>query len=126
MTDHRPDDTFTVGVDYGTESARALVVRVRDGLELGTAVHPYRHGVIDRTLPGTDVALPPEWALQDPEDYLEVLRVAVPAAVRASGVDPERIVGIGIDFTACTILPALATCSPVATSTSSARPDSVP
>ena len=40
-----------VGVDFGTQSGRALVVRVSDGEELGSAVHPYPHGVLDRTLP---------------------------------------------------------------------------
>ena len=83
---------YVVGVDYGTLSGRAVVVRVSDGAELGTAVHPYPHAVIERALPadlaGTERPLPPEWALQVPEDYREVLRVAVPAAVAAAGIDP--------------------------------------
>ncbi|AYF74918.1 ribulokinase [Nocardia yunnanensis] len=98
-------DKYVVGVDFGTLSGRALVVRVRDGAELGTAVCEYRHGVIERELPATGATLPPDWALQDPEDYLEVLRVAVPAAVRAAGIDPDEIIGIATDFTACTVLP---------------------
>src|SRR4051812_27319916 len=103
----RPVDpeAVVVGVDFGTLSGRALVVRVVDGAELGSAVHTYRHGVVDRTLPGTGETLPPDWALQVPDDYRDVLRVAVPEAIRAAGVDAGRVIGIGIDFTACTMVP---------------------
>ncbi|MDZ5447675.1 ribulokinase [Micromonospora sp. 4G57] len=94
-----------VGVDFGTLSGRAVVVRVSDGAELGSAVHPYANAVIDTVLPAGGVPLPPDWALQDPDDYREVLRRAVPAALRASGVAPGDVVGIGTDFTACTVLP---------------------
>src|ERR1041384_5940790 len=72
------DEALVVGVDFGTLSGRAVVVRVRDGAELGTAVHEYRHGVVDQVLPATGRPLPPEWALQVPADYLDVLRTAVP------------------------------------------------
>jgi L-ribulokinase len=102
-----------VGVDYGTLSGRALVVRVSDGAELGSAVSDYRHGVIDTVLPATGEPLPPDWALQDPQDYIDVLRRAVPAAVAAAGVDPAQVIGIGTDFTACTVLPALADGTPL-------------
>ncbi|MFC9331842.1 ribulokinase [Kitasatospora sp. NPDC057015] len=108
--------TYVVGVDFGTLSGRAVVVRVGDGEILGSAVHPYRHAVIEERLPGTGSALPPDWALQDPEDWREVLRVAVPAALAASGVDPGAVVGIGTDFTACTVLPTLADGTPLAES----------
>jgi L-ribulokinase len=101
------DERYVVGVDFGTLSGRALVVRVSDGAELGTAVHEFEHGVIDTTLPHSGAALPPDWALQDPEDYRRVLRTAVPEALAASGVPTERVIGIAIDFTACTILPTL-------------------
>ncbi|MGW4248452.1 ribulokinase [Nocardia sp. NPDC004722] len=106
-------DKYVVGVDFGTLSGRALVVRVRDGAELGTAVCEYRHGVIERELPVTGAALPPDWALQDPADYLEVLRVAVPAAIREAGVDVAEIIGIATDFTACTVLPTTADGTPL-------------
>ncbi|MEV1142189.1 ribulokinase [Micromonospora sp. NPDC049799] len=106
-------ERYVVGVDYGTLSGRALVVRVSDGAEVGTAVHEYRHGVIESALPGGGPALPPDWALQDPEDYRDVLRHAVPAALAAARVDPSRVVGIGTDFTACTVLPALADGTPL-------------
>jgi len=109
----RDSDYFVVGVDFGTLSGRALVVRVCDGAELGTAVHEYRHGVMDTVLASSGEPLPADWALQDPEDYLDVLRHAVPAAVAEAGVDPERIIGIGTDFTACTVLPALGDGTPL-------------
>jgi L-ribulokinase len=96
-----------IGIDFGTLSARAVVVRAEDGAELGSAVHEFAHGVIDRALPSTGEELPPDWALQDPADWLDALRTAVPAAVRASGVSPTDIVGIATDFTASTPLPAL-------------------
>ncbi|MFG2565676.1 ribulokinase [Streptomyces sp. NPDC048567] len=110
---HHPD-ACTVGVDFGTLSGRAVVVRVRDGAELGSAVHDYRHAVIEDRLPLTGVPLPPDWALQHPEDWRDVLRTAVPAAVRAAGVDPARVIGIATDFTACTVLPATAEGVPLA------------
>ena len=108
-----PDDRYVVGVDFGTRSGRALCVRVRDGAEVGTAVHEYPNAVIAEALPATGRPLPPDWALQDPEDYREVLRRAVPAAVAAAGVDPAQVIGIGIDFTACTVLPTLADGTPL-------------
>ncbi|MEU1844807.1 ribulokinase [Micromonospora sediminicola] len=106
-------DRYVVGVDFGTLSGRALVVRVRDGAEVGTAVHDYRHGVIEAALPDGGPALPPDWALQDPDDYRDVLREAVPAALAVAGVDPALVVGIGTDFTACTVLPTLADGTPL-------------
>jgi len=106
-------DSCVVGIDFGTLSGRALVVRVRDGAELGTAVHDYRHGVMDSRLAATGEPLPPDWALQDPEDYRDVLRHAVPAALADAGVDPARVIGIGTDFTACTVLPVTADGTPL-------------
>ncbi|GAB4424049.1 MAG: ribulokinase [Anaerolineae bacterium] len=107
------DDKYTIGVDFGTESGRAVVVRVRDGAELGSAVYNYPDGVIDERLPSTGERLPPEWALQNPDDYIGVFKNAVPAALKASGVDPADVIGIGIDFTACTMLPTLADGTPL-------------
>jgi L-ribulokinase len=101
-----------VGVDFGTLSGRAVVVRVRDGAELASAEHVYAHAVLDRHLPdGT--RLPPDWALQVPSDYIDVLRGAVPEAMTRAGVRPEQVIGIGTDFTACTVLPVLADGTPL-------------
>lgn len=94
-----------VGIDFGTLSGRAVVVRVSDGAELASAVHDYEHAVVDSILPGTGERLPPEWALHVPSDYIAVLTSAVPAAVAAAGIDPSSVVGVGIDFTASTMIP---------------------
>jgi L-ribulokinase len=103
-----------VGVDYGTLSGRAVVVRVRDGEELGSAVHEYPHAVMDQRLTAGDgQQLPPDWALQAPGDYVEVLREAVPTALRDAGVDPSAVIGIGTDFTACTMVPTTADGTPL-------------
>jgi L-ribulokinase len=111
---HARDDCV-VGIDFGTLSGRAVVVRVSDGAELGSAVHEYGSAVMDDVLAATGARLPPDWALQDPEDYLSVLRTAVPAALRAAGVDPGQVVGIGTDFTASSPLPVLADGTPLCT-----------
>ncbi|HEY5840380.1 MAG TPA: ribulokinase, partial [Mycobacterium sp.] len=98
-------EKYTVGVDFGTLSGRAVVVRVSDGHELAGAEHAYEHGVITDALPGSVDRLPPQWALQVPGDYINVLRTAVPQAVTNAGIDPADVIGIGTDFTACTMLP---------------------
>jgi L-ribulokinase len=98
---------LVVGVDFGTLSARAVVVRASDGAELGTGVGEYAHGAIERTLPSSRQPLPPDWALQDPEDWRTALSTAVADAMRDAGADPAAVVGIGTDFTACTVLPVL-------------------
>jgi L-ribulokinase len=106
-------DECVIGVDFGTLSARAVVVRASEGEELGSAVHEYPHAVIERTLPSSGAELPPQWALQDPADWVQALQVAVPAAVAAAGVRPEEVVGIATDFTASTPLPVLADGTPL-------------
>src|SRR3954451_24279446 len=102
-----PTVACVVGVDYGTLSGRAVVVRVADGPELGSAVHDYSHAVLTESLPdGTPLGH--DWALQVPADYGEVLKTAAPAAVAHSGIDPAHVIGIGTDFTACTMVPTRA------------------
>jgi L-ribulokinase len=117
MSEHSPDhrDEYTIGVDFGTLAGRAVVVRVSDGAEMGSAVTEYADGVIERELPGTSIRLPRDWALQNPADWLEVLETAVPAALTDAGVDASAVVGIGTDFTACTILPTDADGTPLCT-----------
>ncbi|TML33283.1 MAG: ribulokinase, partial [Actinobacteria bacterium] len=107
--------TYAIGIDFGTESGRAVMVDCAEGREVGTTVYPYRHGVIDERLPAPhdDVELEPDWALQDPEDYLRTLQEAVPALLAETGVDPAEVIGVGIDFTACTMLPTLADGTPL-------------
>src|SRR3954463_14934111 len=107
-------EKYTVGVDFGTLSGRALVVRVSDGHELASAEHVYEHAVITDALPGNpDVRLPHQWALQVPADYVNVLRIAVPEALSRAGIDPADVIGIGTDFTACTMVPVRADGTPL-------------
>jgi len=106
-------EKYTVGVDFGTLSGRAVVVRVSDGHQLASSEHVYEHAVITDSLPGTSVRLPAQWALQMPSDYVQVLATAVPAALAESGVNPAEVIGIGTDFTACTMVPVLADGTPL-------------
>jgi L-ribulokinase len=101
MSNHK----YVIGLDFGTESGRAVLVDVIDGREVATAVHSYADGVIDEVLPGTETDLPHDFALQNPADYIEVLRVTIPAVLREAKVAPQDVIGLGTDFTACTMLP---------------------
>jgi L-ribulokinase len=107
--------TLALGVDFGTESARAVLVDCADGSEVGTSVEAYEHGVIDARLPAPDddVELEPDWALQDPRDYVRSLQTAVRRLLAGTGVSPNGVAGIGIDFTSCTMLPTLADGTPL-------------
>lgn len=96
---------YTIGVDYGTQSGRTVLVEVASGKEIATAVKAYPHGVMDEYLPDGKTKLAHDWALQHPQDYLLVLRETIPAVLSEAGVSAEDVVGVGIDFTACTMLP---------------------
>ena len=99
---------YTIGIDFGTESGRAVLVDVTNGQEIATSVYEYENGVIDERLPGTEIELAPDWALQDPQDYINVFKTTIPAVLKESGTVPSDVIGIGTDFTACTVLPAKA------------------
>ncbi len=96
---------YTIGVDFGTLSARALLVDAMDGRELASAAMDYPHGVMDRVLCTTGEALPPNYALQHPADYLTVLTHVIPAAVKEAGIRADEVAGLAVDFTCCTLLP---------------------
>jgi len=103
---------YAIGLDYGTESARAVLADVADGTVVATAVADYAHGVMDRELPdGTPLGH--EWALQYPQDYLDALESTVRAVLADAGATAEQVVGRGVDFTACTILPTDETNTPL-------------
>jgi L-ribulokinase len=120
-------DAYLLGVDFGTLSARAVVVRALDGTVAGAASHDYRNGVIDERLPASGEPLPPSWALQDPDDWLDAIWTAVPAAIAEAGIDPDLVVGIGTDFTASTPLPVTRDGTPLCKIPSySARPHAYP
>ncbi|HZG17908.1 MAG TPA: ribulokinase [Candidatus Bathyarchaeia archaeon] len=98
---------YSIGVDYGTESARAVLVDLSTGEVAATAVKNYTHGVIEEELPGLGIRLEKDWALQDPNDYVEAFIETVSTVVKQveGQIAPEQIIGVGIDFTACTVLP---------------------
>lgn len=95
---------YTLGVDFGTQSGRSVLVEVGTGNIVAQAVKEYTHGVMDEKLPCGKV-LPPDWALQHPQDYLEVFYETIPQVLKESGVAPEDVIGMAVDFTSCTILP---------------------
>jgi L-ribulokinase len=96
---------YSIGVDFGTESGRALLLDLSSGEELAVGVVPYPHAVIDRELPTSGERLGPDWALQDPDDWVTVLEDAIAYVIAEASVDPSEVVGIGVDFTSCTVLP---------------------
>ncbi|AWE42343.1 MULTISPECIES: ribulokinase [unclassified Actinobaculum] len=107
-------EQYVIGIDFGTLSGRATVVRVSDGKELGSAVREYPHGVMDERLTAADNReLPPDFALQVPSDYLTVLAHVVPAALREAHVDAAQVIGIGTDFTSATMIPTTADGTPL-------------
>ncbi|MBE6630375.1 MAG: ribulokinase [Ruminococcaceae bacterium] len=95
---------YTIGVDFGTLSGRALLVDAENGRELADAVMEYPHGVMDREFCATGETLPANFALQHPADYLQVLENVIPAVLEKAGVNAADVVGLGIDFTSCTLL----------------------
>ena len=95
---------YTIGVDYGTLSGRAVLIEVGTGSEIASAVYEYPHAVMDTQLPGGK-KLGQDWALQYPQDYVDVLTRTIPEVLKTSGVKLEDVIGIGTDFTACTVMP---------------------
>lgn len=100
MSSQAISSSYSIGVDFGTESGRAVVVNLADGSVAGSAQRPYRHGVMDEELPDSGIRLPFDVALHDADDYLEILAEVIPEALTKAGVDPAAVVGIGIDATA--------------------------
>src|SRR5437870_10371278 len=105
---------YALGIDFGTESGRVMLVRLSDGEEVAWTVVPYASGVIDRQLP-CGLPLDRDWALQDPRDYLTVLTDGIPKVLRECRATADSVAGIGVDFTGCTMLAALAGGTPLCT-----------
>ncbi|QDT71846.1 ribulokinase [Lacipirellula limnantheis] len=105
---------FAIGVDYGTNSVRALVVDLADGAEIATEVYDYCHGDAGVLVDAAD----PNLARQSPADYIEGFHAAVAGAVakatQAAGFDPKHVVGIGVDTTGSTPIPVNAAGTPLA------------
>ena len=98
---------YSLGFDFGTESVRVLVVDIKNGHIAGQSTRNYRHGVIDSELPTAAGKLPPDYALQHPSDWLDDAAQACKAAMKTAAADPDHVIGIGVDFTSCTMLPTL-------------------
>jgi len=98
-------ERYALGLDFGTLDTRAVLVDIETGEEIATSVYSYPDGVIDEVLPDGKTKLGPDWAIQNPADYLGVLKCAIPEVLKKSNVSPKDIIGIGVDFTSCTILP---------------------
>jgi L-ribulokinase len=105
---------FTIGIDFGTESARAILVDINNGKLAASAVYQYQHGVITDRLPNSNIELPIDWALQHPQDYLNALKRTVPKLMAESQIQPNQIIGIGIDFTGSTVIPTTSDGTPLA------------
>lgn len=97
-------ENYTIGIDYGSLSARAVLMRVSDGTAAASCVYEYPHAVLSDALP-SGKALPPDWALQVPADYREALAVLIPQIIKTSGISPEQVIGLGLDVTSTTMLP---------------------
>jgi len=98
---------YSIGIDFGTKSGRAVLVDVETGKEVATSVLEYSNGVIDEQLPleNENVELGTDWALQDPNDYMKVIYETIPEVIKKANINPEQVIGLAIDFTACTMLP---------------------
>lgn len=98
------NEKYVIGIDYGTLSARAVICRVRDGEIMAEHMCPYPHGVMSSALPdGTP--LPPNWALEHPQDYVDALHITVHGALNKAHIPAQDVIGMAIDFTAGTVLP---------------------
>jgi L-ribulokinase len=106
---------YAIGIDFGTESGRALLLDLASGREAVVSEVGFPSAVIDRTLPETGEKLPHDWALQDPDDWVRVVENAVPALLSEAGVPKEQVVGLGVDFTSCTVLPVTVAGVPLCT-----------
>ena len=96
---------YTIGIDFGTLSARAILVDVKTGAECPeSGVFEYPHAVMETELP-SGKKLPYDYALQHPQDYLDAISFVVPEVLKSNNVSPDDVIGLGIDFTACTVFP---------------------
>lgn len=106
---------YVMGIDFGTLSARSVLINLQTGQELSGILFSYPHGVLDRVLPGTDIPVGSDAALQHPEDYRNALEFLLEHTWKKAGIPPQSIVAIGTDFTSCTMLPVDENMQPLCT-----------
>ena len=97
-------DKYVIGLDYGTLSARAVLVSVGRGEVAAESIYPYPHGILN-TISGGNEELPVDFALQEIDDYVEAMYETIRTVVKQSGCRAEDVIGIGIDATSSTFLP---------------------
>lgn len=90
--------TYALGVDFGTLSVRAVLVNLWDGQIVASETCAYAHGILDPTGLAYG-AINGSCALQEPDDYLKAMQETVTRAIESSGLAPEQISCIGVDFT---------------------------
>lgn len=95
---------YTIGLDFGTLSVRALLVEAENGRVAASCSRPYAHGVMESNLPNGR-RLPADFALQHPRDYLDAMTTVIRGVVKEGAVRPEQVIGLGCDFTQCTMMP---------------------
>ncbi len=105
---------FTIGIDYGSESVRAVLVDTSNGSLAASSIYHYTHGIISEKLPESDVELDPGTILQHPKDYINALKRTIPKLLKESQVDPAQVVGIGTDFVGSTVIPTRSDGTPLA------------
>lgn len=104
---------YSIGLDFGTLSGRAVIVDCDNGDEISACSFDYPHGVIDECLPDGKTYLPPDFALQHPSDYIDTLKYIIPNILKSSNISPDNVIGVGIDFTACTLIPVYSDGTPL-------------
>ena len=105
---------YSIGLDYGTNSVRTLIVNTANGREVATAVWNYEHGH-----QGVILSRDPNLARQHPADYVKGAEVTLKKGLamakrQVRGFKPEQIIGIGVDTTGSTPLPVDAYGGPLA------------
>lgn len=120
-----PEDKYVIGLDYGTLSARAVLVSVNDGSVIAESVYSYPHGILRSVAKsisdGADLLggeegsteLPADYALQEIDDYINAMYHTVREVVEKSDCQAQNVIGIGIDATSSTFLPLLESGQPL-------------
>ncbi len=96
---------FAIGLDFGTQSVRSAIIDINNGEEIFASIYKYKSGVIDTSLPDSDINLPLDSAMQDPKDYEDGLVYTIKQILNNTKVNKRDIIGLGIDFTSCTMMP---------------------